>query len=307
MTRTDLRSLEWLLAVAAAGSIGAAARQLKVAQPSVTERLRRLEQHLRLSLLQRSARGTELTAEGAAVADWAHEVLAASDRLEAGIAALRHRHDSQLRVAASMTIAEYLLPHWLAEMRQTSPHTSVALRVCNSEQVIKALNNDEADVGFIEGPHNPAELHSYVVARDELVVAVAAGHELTRHRNPLTPEELRSAPLILREPGSGTREAFEQAVAGAGEAQALAPHLELGSTAALRAAVLTSQGAGVLSRLAVQPDIDSGTMHTLPLTGIDLRRTLRLVWPGSPRLHGPAATLARCARPAPGGIDDGSG
>lgn len=292
--RTDLRSLETLLAVAEHGSIGAAARALDMRQPSVTDRLQRLERHLHLDLVRRTARGSTLTTEGAAVADWAREVIAASDRLESSVAALQARHDSQLRVAASLTIAEYLVPRWLTELTRTAPDTSVSLRMGNSAQVADDVLHDEADIGFVETSTIPTGLHTRTFAHDHLVVVVAADHPWRRRRTNPGPHELAAASLIVREQGSGTRITLEHALTRAGHPHG-ASRLELASTAAIKSAVQTGQGVGVLSGLAVADDIASGRLYAIPVDGIDLRRKLRITWRAGTTLTGPAAELAACA------------
>lgn len=238
--RTDLRRLEILLAVAEHGSIGAAARALGMRQPSATDQLQRLEQHLGLTLPQRSFRGTTLTAHGATVADWAREVIAGSDRLEAGVAALRHTGGRRLRVSASMTVAEYLMPRWLAELRTRSARTNVALRVCNSDEVARDVASGAADLGFVEGLGRAPGLHHRRVGSDRLVLIAPVGHPWTRRRKPITAHELTKAALVVRESGSGTRQVLEHALRPLG--LALGPTMELGSTAAVKAAVASGQG-----------------------------------------------------------------
>jgi DNA-binding transcriptional LysR family regulator len=294
-SRTDLASLETLLAVTEHGSIGAAARALGLRQPSVTDRLQRLERHLELSLLVRSPQGTRLTAEGAAVADWARATLAASDLLEAGAAALRRRHGGELRVSASMTISEYLVPRWLTDLRVAAPAVTVSLRVGNSEQVADDVLRADADLGFVEGLSVPNGLHQRVFATDELVVVVADGHPWARRRRPLTAAELAATPLIVRERGSGTRETLARALAVAGF-EPVSPQLELGSTAAVKAAVATSQGISVLSRLAVADDVAAGRLRVVEVADLSLRRRLRVVWRQHTTLTGPAADLVRRAQ-----------
>lgn len=292
--RTDLRSLETLLAVAEHGGIGAAARALEMQQPSVTDQIKRLERHLALDLVQRGPLGSVLTTEGTAVADWARDVVSASDRLESGVAALRRRHGSQLQVSASMTIAEYLMPRWLAELAARAPETGVSLRMRNSQQVAEDVLHDAADVGFVETPRLPAGLHKRTFAEDELVIVVGRDHPWRRKRKPRTVAELAAGQLIVREEGSGTRDAFEHALRRAG-VQYASPRLKLGSTAAIKAAVHSGQGIGVLSRLAVAADLAAGSLHAVPVTGIDLRRKLRIVWRSGTHLTGPAGELAGCA------------
>lgn len=293
--RSDLRSLEWLLSIDDQGSIGAAARHLHVSQPSVTDRMQRLERHLGLALLQRSPRGTRLTPEGAAIADWARHVLDASDRLEAGAAALRRHHDSQLRVAASMTVAEYLLPGWLAQLRQKAPGVSVALSMHNSRDVMQQVHKGEVDLGFVEGPYIDEDLSTSVLAQDNLVVVVGAAHRWVAIGTSISITELLSQSLVIREPGSGTRETLEVALARAGNGLALADRLELGSTAAIKATVRTGQGVGVLSRFAVAADLASGQLHEVLVNDLDLTRWLHLVHSPSQHLTGAPAELATIA------------
>jgi DNA-binding transcriptional LysR family regulator len=281
--RLELSAVETLIAVADHGGIGAAARALGVTQPAVTDRLRRLERQVRLDLVARSPRGSQLTANGRLV----------SDRLEAGIAALRDRHAHRLRVSASMTVAEYLVPRWLHELRISSPDASVALRMGNSEQAARDVREGAADVGFVEGPRVPAGLSSKTVAVDELVVVVAPGHRWARLRRPLSVAELVVGPLVVREPGSGTREALERELTRLGAV--LRPSAELGSSSAVRSVAESGDAAAVLSRLVVADDVASGRLVPVPVDGIDLHRRLRAIWPAGTRLQGPAADLVRVA------------
>lgn len=212
----DLGALELLLAVARLGSLGAAARQLGITQPAASSRIRTMEVRLGVALVDRSPRGSTLTAEGALVTDWARAVVDAAEAFDAAAQALRGRRDSRLRVAASMTIAEYLLPGWLVALRAERPGTAVSLYAENSAAVAERVLAHEADLGFVEGPAVPDGLDSAVIARDRLVVAVAPGHPWARRRGELPPAELAATPLILRERGSGTRQVLDAALAAHG-------------------------------------------------------------------------------------------
>lgn len=288
-----MRALETLLAVAELGSIGAAARRLRVSQPAATARVRALERTTRLGLIERTPRGSRLTPAGATVADWAREVISASDRLETGIEALRAERNSELRLSASMTVAEYLLPRWLAELARRAPETGVALRVRNSRDVAQDVFNGVADLGFVEGMHVPGGVRRRVVERDELVVVVGPRHRWVRRQQPVPAVELAGAGLVLREPGSGTRETLERVLDRAGVS--VAPRSVLGSTAAIKAAVEAGDGVAVLSGLTVAAEVDTGRLVAVP-TELDLRRTLRAIWPVGGRLSEPAAELLRCVQ-----------
>ncbi|MEV5710590.1 LysR family transcriptional regulator [Actinoallomurus sp. NPDC052274] len=289
----ELEALELLVAVAETGSLGQAAARMGISQPSASARMRTLERRLGVRLLVRSTSGSRLTSAGSVVTDWARAVLVQANALVEGVAALRSRQPDRLRVSASLTIAEHLVPGWLVALREAAPGVHVELNVTNSTHVIERVRADETDVGFIEGRGAPRDLHSRAVGRDRLVVVVAPGHPWTRRRRPLRPVELAATPLLLREAGSGTRETFEAALAPYGGPAA--PALELGATAPLRAAAIAGTAPAVLSALVVADEIAAGRLVEVP-SELRLERVLRAVWPRARELPEPALHLLRVAR-----------
>ncbi|HVC26137.1 MAG TPA: LysR family transcriptional regulator [Acidimicrobiales bacterium] len=274
----DLVSLDLLQSVAELGSIRQAAAAHGVSQPAASMRLRSLEAALGLELLDRSGGRARLTAAGAAVVRWSEAVIDGVQTLLAGTAALRAEGRSQLRIAASMTVAEYLVPGWLNGLRATEPDAVVSLQMGNTEQVLDVMRRRGADVGFVEGRTSPATLASRVVCSDDLVLVVAPGHPWARRREPVTPGEISVTPLVLRERGSGTREVLEAGLAGLGlEPSSL---VELASTTAIKAAIAGGSGAAVLSRLATRAELDDGRLVAVPTTGVPLGRSIRAVWDG---------------------------
>ncbi|EST21752.1 LysR family transcriptional regulator [Streptomyces roseochromogenus] len=287
----DLAALELLLAVARLGSLGAAAREVGVTQPAASSRIRSMERQLGVALVDRSPRGSRLTDAGALVTDWARRVVEAAAAFDAGAQALRDRRDSRLRVAASMTIAEYLLPGWLLALHAERPDTAVSLLAGNSAKVAELLLAGEADLGFVEGLSVPAGLDSAVIARDHLIVVTAPGHPWARRRRPVTAEELAGTPLILRERGSGTRQVLDVALGGLAR-----PLIELSSTTAVKASAVSGAGPSVLSELAVGEELAMRRLVSIPVDGVSLRRDLRAVWPTGHRPTGPARELLSLTR-----------
>ncbi|GGZ40985.1 transcriptional regulator [Streptomyces inusitatus] len=285
----ELGALELLLAVARLGSLGRAARELGISQPAASGRIRSMERQLGVALLDRSPRGSRLTEAGALVTDWARRVVEAAEAFDAGTQALRGRRDSRLTVAASMTIAEYLLPGWLIALRAARPDTAVSLLAGNSATVAERLLSGEADLGFVEGLSIPEGLDGTVIGHDRLVVVAAPGHPWARRRTPLTAAELARAPLILRERGSGTRQVLDSALSKSGGLAE--PLLELASTTAVKAAVVSGAGPAVLSELAVTEELTARRLTEIHLHGIPLRRALRAVWRRSQLPTGPARDL----------------
>ena len=306
----DLAALEVLLAVAQTGSLNSAARQAGVSQQAVSARIAAMEAQTGVALVHRTPRGSSLTAEGTVIAEWAARLLDVAAGLDAGIAALRADRRSRLRVSASSTIAEQLLPAWLASFRASagrpgSAVPDVVLTAVNTDTVIAHVSEDAADIGFIEGPRRPAGLRSRVIGHDRLVVVVAPGHPWARRRRGVGAAELASTPLAGREGGSGTRDTLSAALAAAlGPAAAQVPAaLSLSTTAAVRAAVLAGAAPAVISELAVAGDLAAGRLIEVQAPELDLRRTLHAIWDGAKNPPaGPARDLIahiHSRRPAP--------
>ncbi|MFC8661193.1 MULTISPECIES: LysR family transcriptional regulator [Streptomyces] len=287
----DLGALELLLAVARLGSLGRAAREVGITQPAASSRIRSMERQLGVALVDRSPTGSRLTDAGALVTDWARRVVEAAEAFDAGAQALRDRRDSRLRVAASMTIAEYLLPGWLLALRAQRPDTAVSLIAGNSTVVAERVLSGEADLGFVEGVSVPSGLDSVVIAHDRLIVVTAPGHAWARRRRALDARELAGAPLILREEGSGTRQVLDAALGGLAR-----PLIELSSTTAVKASAASGAGPAVLSELALGEELSARRLVEIPVEGVRLSRDLRAVWPVGHRPTGPARDLLALTR-----------
>ncbi|GAA2829770.1 LysR family transcriptional regulator [Nonomuraea rubra] len=288
----DLDSLKLLVDVGELGSLGRAARAAGIAQPSASKRIALLERRLGLPLLERTPRGSVLTAEGKMVAGWATQVLAAAQELMRAVQAVRLSEAAHLRVASSMTVAEYLVPRWLGELQHREPEVQVGLDVVNSADVAARVLAGEVELGFVEGPSVPDGLDVRVVGTDRLVVVVAPAHPWARRRTVLRGPELAATPLVVRETGSGTRETLDVAFAAMHRAS---PRLELGSNSAVKGAAQAGVAPAVLSGYAVESDVATGRLVEVPLTGVNLVRSLRAVWRRGRPLTGPAATLLSIA------------
>ncbi len=299
----DLASLDLLLSVARAGSLGGAAREHGMSQQAASERVRRLEQLLGVQVLRRSRQGSQLTPAGVLVVDWAAQLTELAAGMEASIAALREERQAHLKVAASLTVAEYLIPRWLVALRRQADRAgaelSVQLTATNSEEVAERVRDGRADVGFVEGPGHPEDLAWREAARDALVLVVPPDHPWARRRRPISAAELAGTALVTRESGSGTRSALETALHAVLPGVAPVQHaLELSGTSAVRGAVLAGAGPAVLSSLAVADDVALGRLRIVPVVGVRLERRLLAVWPLGSSPRGPASDLLALAVPA---------
>lgn len=278
----DLTALDLYASVVEVGSLGKAARVHGIAQPSASSRIRNLERQLGVTLLTRSPTGSVPTSEGIVVSGWTDAILRAAHELEAGLVALKSERVGRLRVAASYTIAEYLLPGWLGRFLRDHPGDSVALDVENSTAVLEQVTRGEADIGFIETPLETPSMSEVVVGHDELIAVVPRDHPWATG-GPVPLAALASTPLVMREKGSGTREAFEETLRTAGLGKPVSV-LELGSTSAVRSAVLTGNSPTVISRLAVASELADGQLIEVDVVGMEIHRRLRAVWPAGKAL-----------------------
>ena len=279
----ELSALEVLSAIAKTGSLSAASREVGISQQAVFDaaELDRVPDR-RASGDTHDARYP--TDPGEVVAEWADQILDVAQRVDTGLASLRAERRSQLKVAASQTVAEQLLPRWLvsfqaAAARRGDTAPEVSFTATDSEGAIAAVREGRAELGFIEIRGMLHELRSRVIGHDELIVVVPPDHKWVRRSAPITVAELRQTPLVSRKSGwrlIGTEEPLDS------DHSAPAAHpLEFVSPAAVRAAVLAGAGPAVMSRLAVSDDLAHGRLRTVPVADLDLRRELRAIWLGA--------------------------
>ena len=307
MTETvhDVGALRALREVGRHGSIAAAAAVLGVSQQALSGRMRTLERAMGVTLLARSPSGSHLTEQGRLVVGWAEDVLDAADRLEAGLRSIRSGVSHRLAIAASQTIAEHLVPHWLVELRSveqagqqageqegappavahgapgqatTYPPTVVELTVANSTGVLGLVREGKAELGFIETPHLPSDLVTTHLRDDELLVVTAPGHPWATRRRPLELTEIAATALVMREAGSGTRDTLTDRLAAQDPPLRPTIAMELGTSAAVRSAIAAGVGPGVLSRLTVRDDLVLGRLVAVEVAGPPLTRQLTAVW-----------------------------
>ncbi|KZF17991.1 LysR family transcriptional regulator [Rhodococcus sp. EPR-134] len=295
MTRRwpDLTTLELLIGIDDHGSLSAASRSANIAQPNASRAVKALERQLGMPLIHRRSTGATLTPQGTVIVHWARRVLANSRQLLDVAEGMRTERSAELTVCASMTVAEHLIPAWLGIFRSLHPGVTVHLQVYNSTRALEAVEVGMCDLGFVESPTVPKSLSSVTVARDSLVVVVHPDHPWARRRKPLTVAELAATPLLVREPGSGTRTTLDLALH---EYERGAPLLELGSSAAIRTSVLGGVGPAVLSTLAVEDQVKQGELRVVAVEGLELDRSLRAVWRPPRQLEGPAGDLMKVVR-----------
>ena len=277
--------------VATQASFRRAAEVLYITQPAVTQQIKALEEELGSRLFDRSGGKVRLTAAGEVLLRRADEAEAMLSRAVEEIGSLEGEARGALRVSASTTIAQYVLPRLLAEFARQHQGVQLELESANTQRVVEAVANGEAPIGLIEGPAHNQELVVERWLEDELVLVAPAGHEWAEEEIALN--VLGSAKLLVRERGSGTREVIEQALKRAGAPiQRLQIAMELGSTEALLACVEAGLGVGFASRFALERQRALGTLAVVKVKGLRITRELSMVHPRGPKTNGVAGIFA---------------
>jgi DNA-binding transcriptional LysR family regulator len=277
--------------VAERSSFRQAADALYITQPAVTQHIKALEEELGGALFDRSGGRVRLTAMGAALlrgADASHQILAAAAQ---DVAALQGNLLGSLRIAASTTIAQYVLPGVLGRFARKHPQVELEMESANTARVAEAVIDGEAAIGLVEGPVHRAELQVTEWVRDELVLVSASTHAWAGKTVPL--KELATAPLLLRERGSGTREVIEDALAAAGlKPGTLNVRMALNSIEAILSCVEQGAGVAFASRFALQRQLALHTLSIVRVQSLQITRSFHLVRRRRPALRGPAAEFA---------------
>jgi DNA-binding transcriptional LysR family regulator len=270
----NLNHLRMFHAVAVAGSITAAARALQVSQPAVSKQLGELEDALGAQLVDRLPRGIRLTTAGRALSGHAGRIFGIERTAEAELAALLGVRRGQLSVGASTTIGSYLVPRVLGAFRRLHPALQLDLQIGNTALVHDLVRRQTVELGLTEGLITDDDLETAVFDQDDMV-AIAAPGDAVLSRLPLSARELVALPFVMRERGSGTREVIEAALAK--KRLVIEPVMSLGSTEAVKHAVAARLGVAIVSRLAVELELASGSLVAIDLADLAIRRALHLV------------------------------
>lgn len=281
----DPKSLLTFVEVAQQGSLSRAAHRLHRTQPAISNQMARLAAEVGEPLLIRHPRGVRLTPAGEALLPHALALKRALEGATEALEALKGLKAGRMRLAASTTIAHYLVPQALARLRQVHPSLEVELKVGNSQDVLSYLEAGEAEIALVEGyvPKLPAGFESEVFAQDRLLLVTPPGHPLAGRR--VGPRELAGLEVVWREKGSGTRQVAEMALQGL----KLKTALELPDSETVKQAVRLGLGVAFLSGYVVEAEVRAGLLGVAEVDFPGLERPLTLLRP-------PEALLSRAAR-----------
>ncbi len=238
-----------------------------MSQSAASNALKDLEHRYGVQLFERLGKRLQISEAGRALRASAQSVLDAAEQFENALNG--HHGHARLAVGASLTIGNYLAVDIVASHLQRFPCADIQLHVANTEQIARGILNFELDIGLIEGEVQNSQLECIRWQDDELLVFAAPDHPLSQQKS-LSDDDLLSVPWILRETGSGTRQAFDRAMGG------LLPDLnvfmQLEHTEAIKRAVESNLGVGCLSAISLAPALARGDICVLPVPHRDMRR-----------------------------------
>jgi DNA-binding transcriptional LysR family regulator len=287
----NLDQLETFLVLARCGSFTRAAAELHLSQPAVSRHIQKLEQRLGTTLLTRRRGRIELSQAGERVRSYAEEVAGGYVRLVADLGQQPSRLTGELRIVASTTPGEFLVPGLVSAFTASHPRVSPRIQIADSTDVVAQLRLRKADVGFSGVKLPGRDLVHRHIATDEIVLAVPPLHPFAS-RASVELSELAGQPFLTRESGSGTHLSFLALLAEHGlEVPPYRSVMVLSNTAAIVSAVGNGYGIGLVTCLALQGRGPGGPV-AVRIAGLTLSRSLYLVVEKDRPLPPPAASFA---------------
>jgi DNA-binding transcriptional LysR family regulator len=284
----NLHLLRLFAAVAESGSFSRAATALQLSQPAVSQGVRDFELQLGCRLLDRSHQGVKPTREGRALMRHARSMFSSERAAEEELKSLRGLDSGSLRIGASTTIATYLLPEYLGQFHQQHPGIDLHLVSANTRDIADLMLGHKIEIALVEGPIEDGGLISERWQSDIMTVIAAPFHPFARENVPINPARLTTEMLVIREPGSGSREIVHQTLSAHGIYPSRT--LEIGSTEAIKQLVAAGLGISIVSTSAVRDQVALQRLKMIDIAGIRFERTLwQLKVPG--RLSIPAADV----------------
>lgn len=249
-----------------------AAVELYVTQPAVTKHIQELEHQFGTALFDRRGNQISLTNAGNLLLRHAETIMATYRQLEFDMNALKGEPAGALRVGASSTVAQYVIPSVLARFHEHSADVSISLLSGNTEQIEQQLLHNDIDLGLVEGRTHHSDIRYTPFVKDELVLVCRADHPLA-NRDEITLNELRATPMLLRERGSGSLEVIEHALRGTGiKLTDLTVEMQLGSTESIKTYISNSRCVAFVSVFAVPNELRAGTLKIIDVAGLSIQR-----------------------------------
>ncbi len=282
----NLHLLRLFATVVQTGSFSRAADALHISQPAISKGVRDFELQVGCRLLDRTSKGVRPTREGQALLRHAETLFAAERAAEDELLSLRNLEAGSLRIGASTTIATYMIAEHLGRFRRQYPGIDLHVVSANTRDIADLMLAHNIEIALVEGPIEDNDLTSRAWRTDVMSLITSPTHPFPSLDGPIDPAALEDEILIIREPGSGSREVVAQALANHGVESRRT--LEIGSTEAIKQAVACDVGVSIVSSATIDDQVRLGRLKVIPMKDLQISRTLwQLKTPG--RIDIPAA------------------
>jgi LysR family transcriptional regulator, transcriptional activator of the cysJI operon len=255
-----------------------AAEELYLTQPAVTFQIRQLEEHFNTRLFDRHHNRITMTEAGVTVYGYAERILELYRETEKAVNEMTGMTRGIVKLGASTTIGEYILPMILSSYHETFPNVQVRMTVDNTRLIVRKLEDATIDVGMVEGPVTNKNIVIAPCVEDELILVLPIGHPLA-HLSEIPMAKLKEYPFVSREEGSGTRAVITEHFHKAGiNYDDLNMVLELGTTESVKAAVEGGVGYSVVSSVSIRKELRLKSLTAHRITGVSMTRRLNFVY-----------------------------
>lgn len=263
-----------------------AAKELFITQPAVTRHIHELEQHFKVKLFERNGTRIRLAPAGKRLLQHTEELFAVYRNLEFDMSSFTQGFSGRLFLGGSMTTAPYIIPPILADFHSRYTEVQVSLITGNTQQIEQALENQQIDLGIVEGHSRNPSIKYTEFMKDEIVLVSNPAHPLAKKQT-IRPDDLTRIPLLLREPGSGTLEVLAHALKGVGiKLSQLQKEMQLNSTEVIKSYLLHAPCMAFLSVHAILKELQNNECTIVDVKGLNIERSFYFA-----RLQGEAQAL----------------
>jgi DNA-binding transcriptional LysR family regulator len=275
-----LQQMEALISLVEEGSFSRAAKKMLLTQPALTKNIQNIEDLLSVRLVNRSITGISLTAEGKIIYEYAKRLVKLRNEATQKILTLHENTGGSIYITASTIPATYILPRALSAFRKNHSDIRVYIKTADSEEAMNMVLDREAEIGCIGKKPQNKKLAAEPLWKDRLVLAVAKGHRWLKKKY-IAANELREEPFIAREKGSATRDVLESYLK---ETKAISLSQldvcgELGSSEAIKEAIIAGLGVSIISIHAIKRELATGLLFEVPIAGLKMERNFYLIYP----------------------------
>ncbi|MGB3570331.1 MAG: LysR family transcriptional regulator, partial [Priestia megaterium] len=262
-------ALKTFVSVVEEQSFTKAAEKLMISQPSVSVHIKNLEKEFQTSLFLRSPKMLKITPSGEILYDRAKQMIQIYEHTKRDIYEHHHRVKGMLTIGASFTIGEYILPSFLAKLREQYPDIDVEVTIGNTKEIAQLVRHFKVDVGLIEGHTEESDLHIQSFMDDELAIVASVDHPLAQLKK-VEIDDLQNQRWVAREKGSGTREYLDHVLMSNG--LKMKSMLTISSNQGIKEAIVHNLGMSVLSLCAIKEDVAQKHLSILNVNTAPFKR-----------------------------------